>query len=139
MPQRRNVLGAFFRLLWKRGFFITVLLILAGLGVAFRYAINYTENHAQRLAELQESLNKVDFSKDPALWMQVQRKLEIVRIEPALRGLMVLMLIAFGAVLIITAIRCALDRPTFSQSSDQWLPKMREKREAFIRSQENRK
>lgn len=126
--RRRSTL----RFLWKRKVFILLVLLLAGIGWSSHVAIKAVDTYTKSVAELEQKLNEVDFSKDPAGWTKLQRQLDTQKLEPMLYGLLILMLCAFGAVL-ISSIIFARGSSREQVSSDVWMPKMRQKREDFLR------
>jgi hypothetical protein len=133
-PRRRR---AILRFIWKRKVFILLLMILGGIWWSGQVVLKAINAHTQRLAELQKRLDEVDFSKDPALWTQLQRQLDFSRLEPMLWGLGALMLCGFAAVLIISLIQISAREHPQTPSED-WLPKMRAKREAHIQRNQER-
>lgn len=123
--RRRSI--AILRFLWKRRFFIIMLLLLGGIGWGSVVCIRAYEAYTKGIAALEQQLNEVDFSKDPARWTGLQRQLDFQKVEPMFYGLLILILCALGAVLITSIINArGVQRET---SSDSWLPEMRRKRE----------
>ncbi len=135
MPKKRR--RSFLRFLWRRKVFIVLLLALAGIGWGSHTAIQAYDAHTERLAKMQEELNKVDFSKDPGRWIALQRELDFARTEPMLYGLMIAPLCAIGTVLIVSIIQ-ASSSSRDHQPSEKWLPEMRAKREAHIQRNQER-
>lgn len=113
-----------------------MLLLLSGIGWASIISIRAYEAYTQSIAELEQQLNEVDFSKDPARWTRLQRQLDFQKLEPMLYGLMILILCALASVLISSCINArGVQRET---SSSDWLPEMRRKREEHLKREQQR-
>ena len=133
--KRRRILSIL-RFFWRRRVFIIMLSLLGGIGWASLICIRAYEAYAKGILALEQQLNAVDFSKDPAQWMRLQRQLDFQKLEPMLYGLMILILCALAAVLISSFINArGVQTET---SSDQWLPEMRRKRAEHLQRDQER-
>ena len=103
--KNRRRRGSVWRFAWRHRGFILVLLILGALWLSYAQAIAWSKAYTERIAALQEQLNKMDFSKHPEAYIAAQRSIEVERLEPVFMALLLLIPLSFLTVLIICIIK----------------------------------
>lgn len=103
--KKRRRRGSVWRSVVKHRSFVLVLMLLTLLWFAYSQAIHWLKTYTARVAELQEKLNKINFSSHPEAYFAAQRSLDTQRLEPFFLALLLVIPLSFITVLIACIIK----------------------------------